>query len=172
MKRFLSVALASAAILFSPPLAAQNYPNRTVTVVVPFPAGGSVDGTPSSAVSWTAPTSAGGIGEWIHVDQSDLPAGSARYGAQAAVVGTQALLIGGVDANGGDAATTLAAGAQGTTTINYTMPASQPTANQVLAASSVAMTASPICCSASSGRSPESSSTSAAASPVERGPIA
>ena len=44
MKRFLSVALASAAILFSPPLAAQNYPNRTVTVVVPFPAGGSVDG--------------------------------------------------------------------------------------------------------------------------------
>ena len=44
MKRFLSVALASAAILFSLPLAAQNYPNRTVTVVVPFPAGGSVDG--------------------------------------------------------------------------------------------------------------------------------
>ena len=75
-----------------------------------YVAGGSVDGTPSSAVSWTAPTSAGGIGEWIHVDQSDLPAGSARYGAQAAVVGTQALLIGGVDANGGDAATMLAAG--------------------------------------------------------------
>ena len=44
MKRFLSVALASAAILFSPPLVAQNYPSRTVTVVVPFPAGGSVDG--------------------------------------------------------------------------------------------------------------------------------
>jgi tripartite-type tricarboxylate transporter receptor subunit TctC len=30
--------------LLSAPLAAQNYPSRTVTVVVPFPAGGSVDG--------------------------------------------------------------------------------------------------------------------------------
>ncbi len=44
MKRILFSALAGAAILFSQPLAAQNYPNRTVTVVVPFPAGGSVDG--------------------------------------------------------------------------------------------------------------------------------
>jgi len=44
MKRILSVALATAAIIFSQPLAAQNYPTRTVTVVVPFPAGGSVDG--------------------------------------------------------------------------------------------------------------------------------
>jgi tripartite-type tricarboxylate transporter receptor subunit TctC len=44
MKRFLSIAVATAAIIFSQPLAAQNYPNRTVTLVVPFPAGGSVDG--------------------------------------------------------------------------------------------------------------------------------
>jgi tripartite-type tricarboxylate transporter receptor subunit TctC len=44
MKRILFPALAGAAILFSSPLAAQNYPNRTVTMVVPFPAGGSVDG--------------------------------------------------------------------------------------------------------------------------------
>jgi len=44
MKRILSVALATATIIFSQPLAAQNYPTRTVTVVVPFPAGGSVDG--------------------------------------------------------------------------------------------------------------------------------
>jgi tripartite-type tricarboxylate transporter receptor subunit TctC len=44
MRRILSVALATAAIIFSQPLAAQNYPSRTVTVVVPFPAGGSVDG--------------------------------------------------------------------------------------------------------------------------------
>lgn len=44
MKRILSVAVATAAIIFSQPVAAQNYPNRTVTVVVPFPAGGSVDG--------------------------------------------------------------------------------------------------------------------------------
>ena len=44
MKRIFSVALVIAAMTFSQPLAAQNYPNRTVTVVVPFPAGGSVDG--------------------------------------------------------------------------------------------------------------------------------
>lgn len=43
MKRILSVALVAAAALVHP-AAAQNYPNRTVTVVVPFPAGGSVDG--------------------------------------------------------------------------------------------------------------------------------
>jgi tripartite-type tricarboxylate transporter receptor subunit TctC len=45
MKRLLSFALAVAAMALVPNLsAAQTYPNRTITVVVPFPAGGSVDG--------------------------------------------------------------------------------------------------------------------------------
>ncbi len=45
MKRLVSVALTAAALgLWLTPVVAQNYPNRTVTVVVPFPAGGSVDG--------------------------------------------------------------------------------------------------------------------------------
>jgi tripartite-type tricarboxylate transporter receptor subunit TctC len=30
--------------LLTPPVVAQNYPNRTVSIVVPYPAGGSVDG--------------------------------------------------------------------------------------------------------------------------------
>jgi tripartite-type tricarboxylate transporter receptor subunit TctC len=37
-------ALAVALLGGTAPAAAQNYPARTVTVVVPFPAGGSVDG--------------------------------------------------------------------------------------------------------------------------------
>ncbi len=45
MKRLFSLALAAASLTLSPNLAAaQAYPNRTITVVVPFPAGGSVDG--------------------------------------------------------------------------------------------------------------------------------
>jgi tripartite-type tricarboxylate transporter receptor subunit TctC len=45
MKPLLSVALMTAACAAAPhPAAAQGYPSRTVTVVVPFPAGGSVDG--------------------------------------------------------------------------------------------------------------------------------
>src|SRR5262245_52158195 len=45
MKRLLSVALAALALGLSANVAdAQGYPNRTITVVVPFPAGGSVDG--------------------------------------------------------------------------------------------------------------------------------
>ena len=45
MKRLMSLALIIAACgLATHPLAAQTYPSRTVTVVVPFPAGGSVDG--------------------------------------------------------------------------------------------------------------------------------
>lgn len=45
MKRLLSVALTAAALgLLSNSVAAQPYPSRTATVVVPFPAGGSVDG--------------------------------------------------------------------------------------------------------------------------------
>jgi tripartite-type tricarboxylate transporter receptor subunit TctC len=45
MKRIYSLALASAvAGLLSAPAAAQTYPSRTVSIVVPYPAGGSVDG--------------------------------------------------------------------------------------------------------------------------------
>ena len=45
MKRLMSVALIALAFGLTPhSLAAQGYPSRTVTVVVPFPAGGSVDG--------------------------------------------------------------------------------------------------------------------------------
>jgi tripartite-type tricarboxylate transporter receptor subunit TctC len=45
MKYLSCVALAAVALGLSPNLAAaQGYPNRTITVVVPFPAGGSVDG--------------------------------------------------------------------------------------------------------------------------------
>jgi tripartite-type tricarboxylate transporter receptor subunit TctC len=45
MKRFISVAAACALLaLGSAPVLAQNYPTRTVSVVVPYPPGGSVDG--------------------------------------------------------------------------------------------------------------------------------
>jgi tripartite-type tricarboxylate transporter receptor subunit TctC len=45
MKNLLSLALAAAAFVLPIDFAeAQGYPNRTITVVVPFPAGGSVDG--------------------------------------------------------------------------------------------------------------------------------
>ena len=45
MKHLLPVALIAAASALAPhSVAAQAYPSRTVTVVVPFPAGGSVDG--------------------------------------------------------------------------------------------------------------------------------
>jgi tripartite-type tricarboxylate transporter receptor subunit TctC len=45
MKSLLSLAFAAAAFVLPPDFAgAQGYPNRTITVVVPFPAGGSVDG--------------------------------------------------------------------------------------------------------------------------------
>ena len=45
MKRLISTVLMAASLgLWSHSLAAQNYPSRPITVVVPFPAGGSVDG--------------------------------------------------------------------------------------------------------------------------------
>ncbi len=45
MKRTVSLALAAAFLALAPALSfSQTYPSRTVTVVVPFPAGGSVDG--------------------------------------------------------------------------------------------------------------------------------
>ena len=44
--RFVTTSAFAIALAASLPAAAtaQNYPSRTVTVVVPFPAGGSVDG--------------------------------------------------------------------------------------------------------------------------------
>jgi tripartite-type tricarboxylate transporter receptor subunit TctC len=42
--RLLALSVLVGASLGSVPASAQNYPSRTVTVVVPFPAGGSVDG--------------------------------------------------------------------------------------------------------------------------------
>ena len=45
MKRICSLALASVVVgMLSAPAAAQTYPSRTVSIVVPYPAGGSVDG--------------------------------------------------------------------------------------------------------------------------------
>jgi tripartite-type tricarboxylate transporter receptor subunit TctC len=44
VRRIISVAVACAALAFSPMASAQDYPARTVTVIVPFPPGGSVDG--------------------------------------------------------------------------------------------------------------------------------
>jgi len=45
MKRICALAFAGAVVgLLSAPAAAQTYPSRTVSIVVPYPAGGSVDG--------------------------------------------------------------------------------------------------------------------------------
>ena len=44
VRRIISVAVACAVLAFSPMASAQDYPVRTVTVIVPFPPGGSVDG--------------------------------------------------------------------------------------------------------------------------------
>jgi tripartite-type tricarboxylate transporter receptor subunit TctC len=45
MRRVTLLALiGSLCALLTPPVVAQNYPNRTVSIVVPYPAGGSVDG--------------------------------------------------------------------------------------------------------------------------------
>lgn len=45
MKRICALAVASVIVgLLTAPLAAQTYPSRTVSIVVPYPAGGSVDG--------------------------------------------------------------------------------------------------------------------------------
>src|ERR1700721_758416 len=44
VRRIISVVLALAALAFAPAVSAQDYPARTVTVIGPFPPGGSVDG--------------------------------------------------------------------------------------------------------------------------------
>ena len=44
MKRTIGLAVAAAVLSTATPIAAQTYPARTVNIVVPYPAGGSVDG--------------------------------------------------------------------------------------------------------------------------------
>ena len=44
MRRIAILLLACAVLAFAPAVSAQDYPTRTVTVIVPFPPGGSVDG--------------------------------------------------------------------------------------------------------------------------------
>jgi tripartite-type tricarboxylate transporter receptor subunit TctC len=44
MRHFALSAIAAALVALAAPASAQTYPSRTVTVIVPFPAGGSVDG--------------------------------------------------------------------------------------------------------------------------------
>jgi tripartite-type tricarboxylate transporter receptor subunit TctC len=44
VRRIIIAAVAFAAFAFAPAVSAQDYPTRTVTVIVPFPPGGSVDG--------------------------------------------------------------------------------------------------------------------------------
>jgi tripartite-type tricarboxylate transporter receptor subunit TctC len=44
MRHFAISALSAALVALTAPASAQTYPSRTVTVIVPFPAGGSVDG--------------------------------------------------------------------------------------------------------------------------------
>jgi tripartite-type tricarboxylate transporter receptor subunit TctC len=44
MRHFAIPAVAAALVALAAPASAQTYPSRTVTVIVPFPAGGSVDG--------------------------------------------------------------------------------------------------------------------------------
>lgn len=45
MKPILVAALAASALAFAAPAYAQTYPNRTITIVVPYPAGGPTDET-------------------------------------------------------------------------------------------------------------------------------
>jgi tripartite-type tricarboxylate transporter receptor subunit TctC len=45
MKSFVSIAVALIALVGTPPASAQQYPARTVTIVVPYPAGGPTDQT-------------------------------------------------------------------------------------------------------------------------------
>jgi len=44
MRQIAILVLACAVLAFAPAVSAQDYPTRTVTVIVPFPPGGSVDG--------------------------------------------------------------------------------------------------------------------------------
>jgi N-acetylneuraminic acid mutarotase len=74
-----------------------------------YVAGGVQDGAVVGSVYWTAPTAATGITTWKNVPEVDLPADQLRTNASGAVIGTHALLIGGEDASGAPAATSVSA---------------------------------------------------------------
>lgn len=74
-----------------------------------YVAGGVRDGTAVGSVYWTAPTDAIGLTSWTSVPQVDLPLAEHRTNASGAVIGTRALLIGGEDASGASASTTVSA---------------------------------------------------------------
>ena len=74
-----------------------------------YVAGGVQDGAVIGSVHWTAPTAASGITSWKSVPEVDLPADQLRTNASGAVIGTHALLIGGEDASGAPAATSVSA---------------------------------------------------------------
>ncbi|MFM8177061.1 MAG: hypothetical protein ACKN9G_04960 [Candidatus Limnocylindrus sp.] len=74
-----------------------------------YVAGGMQDGAVVGSVYWTAPTAATGITTWKNVPEVDLPADQLRTNASGTVIGTKALLIGGEDASGAPAATSVSA---------------------------------------------------------------
>ena len=74
-----------------------------------YVAGGVQDGAVIGSVYWTAPSATTGITSWTNVPQVDLPAGQLRSYASGAVIGTHALLIGGEDASGVQAGTSVSA---------------------------------------------------------------
>jgi hypothetical protein len=74
-----------------------------------YVAGGVQDGAVVGSVYWTAPTAATGITTWKNVPEVDLPADQLRTNASGAVIGTHALLIGGEDASGAPASTSVSA---------------------------------------------------------------
>jgi tripartite-type tricarboxylate transporter receptor subunit TctC len=92
MKGVYALALASALVgLLPAPAGAQTYPNRTVSVVVPYPAGGSVDGV-ARIISQKLNES---LGQYFIVENRAGGAGGvvgASYVANAAPDGTTLLL--------------------------------------------------------------------------------
>jgi hypothetical protein len=74
-----------------------------------YVAGGVQDGTAVGSVYWTAPTDATGLTSWTNLPQVDLPADEHRTNASGAVIGARALLIGGEDASGAPASTSVSA---------------------------------------------------------------
>jgi tripartite-type tricarboxylate transporter receptor subunit TctC len=92
MKRITTLALASAVVgLLSASAAAQTYPSRTVSLVVPYPAGGSVDGVARIIAQKLNET----LGQYFIVENRAGGAGGAigaNYVAKAAPDGTTLLL--------------------------------------------------------------------------------
>jgi tripartite-type tricarboxylate transporter receptor subunit TctC len=92
MKRITTLALASAVVgMLSASAAAQTYPSRTVSLVVPYPAGGSVDGVARIIAQKLNET----LGQYFIVENRAGGAGGAigaNYVAKAAPDGTTLLL--------------------------------------------------------------------------------